>query len=61
MADEFEKDLYQQKVAEAEARVAEVEGLRERIAELEDENAGGWVGGVPNCGGWMVVRMGWGR
>jgi hypothetical protein len=53
VADEFEKDLYQQKVAEAEARVAEVEGLRERIAELEDENAGGWVGGA--------VLMGWGR
>ena len=52
MADEFEKDLYQQKVAEAEARVAEVEGLRERIAELEDENAGGWVGCRIVVDGW---------
>lgn len=90
MADEFEKDLFQQKLAEAEvgagrswvlgaaecwlrcqaavagrptrcpaprappgdlaatllnaaqARMAEVEALKERIAELEDENAGGW-------------------
>lgn len=40
VADEFEKDLYQQKLAEAAARVAEVEVLKERIADLEEENAG---------------------
>lgn len=40
VADEFERDLYQQKLAEAEARVTEAEALRERITELEDENAG---------------------
>ncbi|KAL4420581.1 hypothetical protein ABPG75_010237 [Micractinium tetrahymenae] len=40
VADEFERDLYQQKLAEAEARMAEAEALRERVAELEEENAG---------------------
>lgn len=43
VADEFEKDLHQQRLAEAQARAAEAEALRERIAELEEENAGGWV------------------
>lgn len=41
VSDEFDRDLYEAKLAEAEARAAEVEGLRERIAELEEENAGG--------------------
>lgn len=40
MADEFERDLHAQKLAEAEARAAEAEALQERIAELEEENAG---------------------
>ncbi|KAL4436325.1 hypothetical protein ABPG77_009887 [Micractinium sp. CCAP 211/92] len=40
VADGFERDLYQQKLAEAEARMAEAEALRERITELEEENAG---------------------
>lgn len=43
VADEFERDLAQQKLAEAEARVAEAEALRERIAELEEENAGAHI------------------
>lgn len=49
VADGFERDLYQQKLAEAEARMAEAEALRERITELEEENAGGsckLVGGL---------------
>lgn len=54
VADEFERDLYQQKLAEAEARVAEAEALRERITELEDENAGGcW------CTVWCMLCCGW--
>lgn len=54
VADEFERDLYQQKLAEAEARVAEAEALRERITELEDENAGGcW------CRVWCVLCCRW--
>ncbi|PSC71814.1 hypothetical protein C2E20_4927 [Micractinium conductrix] len=40
VADEFERDLHAQKLAEAEARAAEAEALQERIAELEEENAG---------------------
>lgn len=44
VADEFERDLYQAKLSEAEGRAAEAEGLRERIAELEEENAGACVG-----------------
>jgi polyhydroxyalkanoate synthesis regulator phasin len=49
VADEFERDLYEQKLAEAGARGAEVEALKERVAELEDENAGeaeGTAGGM---------------
>lgn len=54
VADEFERDLHAQKLAEAEARAAEAEALRERIAELEEENAGGcgWAGGTAGGGQW---------
>lgn len=66
VADDFERDLYQQKLAEAEARAAEVEALRERITELEEENAGGlgrgrggqgWAGGRGGRGAVVVAVM----
>lgn len=59
VADEFERDLYQQKLAEAEARVAEAEALRERITELEDENAGGCC--VQSAAALRVCCGHWGR
>ena len=40
VADELERDLTAQRLAEATARAGEAEALRERVAELEEENAG---------------------
>jgi hypothetical protein len=60
VAEEFEKDLYETKLADAEARAAEAEGLRERIAELEEENAGVCPPRRETCAnGFRAQNRGW--
>ena len=54
VADDFERDMIEEKMAEMKAKDAEIQTLQERVTELEDENEGG-------CWWWALPQANWRR